>query len=163
MKLISKLLAASTTSLISVIALQASASATIELTFKATEYQCGSNAPKMTIVADVYHNETLIADNLAVGQSILVPSLEGLTMTYQGVNAGCGFATPTELHLTHSDPLPTLPGAYDQASIAALMEGLNDYEDLYLVELGTTNTQSFAYDLQDAVFIVNNNPVLFAD
>lgn len=163
MKLINKLLTTATTIFISVTALPVSATNAIELTFKATEYQCGSNQPKMTIVADVYHNKTLIADNLAVGQSILVPSLEGLSMTYHGVNASCGFATPTELHLTHKEPIPTLPGAYDQASIATLMSGLNDYEDLYLVELGTTNSNSSAYDLQDAVFIVNNNPVLYAD
>jgi hypothetical protein len=160
MKLLKNLLTLTTTSLISIIPLQASASDMIELTFQATQYQCGSNSPQVTIVADVYHNQTLIADDLAIGDSILVPSLEGLSMTYHGVNAACGFATPTELHLTKNDPIPDLPGAYDQDSIATLLSGLNEYEDLYLVELGTTNPSSFAYDLQDAVFIVNNNPVI---
>jgi hypothetical protein len=160
MKLLKKILTTTTTGLISIFPLQASASGMIELTFQATQYQCGSNSPQVTIVADVYHNNTLIADDLAVGESILVPSLQGLSMTYHGVKAACGFANPTELHLTKNDPIPNLPGAYDQDSIVTLLSGLNQYEDLYLVELGTTNSSSFAYDLQDAVFIVNNNPVV---
>lgn len=62
--------------------------------------------------------------------------------------------------------VPNIPGVYDQQSIQTMLNGLNDYEELFLVELGTTNKTSAAFDLQDVVFIVNNNPSaskVFAD
>lgn len=55
-------------------------------------------------------------------------------------------------------PVPTLSGAYDQQSISQMLAGLNSYEELYLVELWTSNTTSSAYDLQDVVLVVDNNP-----
>ena len=81
-------------------------------------------------------------------------------MDYYAFSGGCGFASPTELNLTKDDPLPSIPGAYEQESLTDLLDGLNDYESLYLVELGTTDTYSFAYDLQDLVMVVNHNPDL---
>ena len=38
------------------------------------------------------------------------------------------------------------------------MSGLDSYEELYLVELGTSDENSTAYDLQDVVLVVDNNP-----
>ena len=115
----------------------------------------------------IYHDGTLVKGGLSVGDSILVPSFEGLAMTYEATNIDetpcSSLASPTELRLTQDDPIPDLPGAYDRASITTLVADLAEYEDLYLVELGTTNTNSWAYDLQDAIFIVNNNPQVFSD
>ena len=160
MKYFNKLLKLIAATVITMIPVQASATSWIELTYSNSQYQCDSNSPQLEILVNIYHNGALLKENLAVGESILVPSLQGLSMDYTANNASCEFTTPTELHLTQNDPIPNLPGAYDQDNIATLLSGLNQYEDLYLVELGTTDTNSFAYDLQDAVFIVNNNPVL---
>ena len=41
-----------------------------------------------------------------------------------------------------------------------MVNSLNSYEELFLVELGTSNTSSSYYDLQDVVLVVDNNPVL---
>jgi hypothetical protein len=60
--------------------------------------------------------------------------------------------------LGSEDPVPNVPGVYDQQSIQQMLDGLNDYEELFLVELGTTNKKSSAFDLQDVVLLVNNNP-----
>ena len=49
-----------------------------------------------------------------------------------------------------------------QASIEEMLVGLNSYEELFLTELGTSDTSSSAYDLQDVVLVVDNNPLSLA-
>lgn len=165
MKLLKQLIIAATATFASILPVQASNNSIIELTFTNSEIQCGGTS--LEILANVYHNGTLVKEGLSVGSSIFVRSLDGLSMTYEAANIDetpcSSLASPTELHLTQDDPIPDLPGAYDQASIATLVSQLAEYEDLYLVELGTTNSSSWAYDLQDAVFIVNTNPQVFTD
>ena len=66
--------------------------------------------------------------------------------------------------LAPQDPVLDLPGESEQDSIQQMLDNLNDYEELFLVELGTTNYESFAYDLQDVVLVINNNPTIpYAD
>lgn len=164
MKLFKQLIIAATATFASILPVQASNNSIIELTFTNTEIQCGST--KIQVVANVYHKGTLVKEGLSVGESVFVRSLEGLSMTYESPNinsTGCSLASPTEEHLTKDDDIPDLPGAYSQDSIATLVNQLAEYEDLYLVELGTTNPKSKYYDLQDAVFIVNTNPTIFTD
>ncbi len=66
--------------------------------------------------------------------------------------------------LAPQDPVPDMPGAYEQDSIRQMLDNLNEYEELFLVELGTTDSGSFAYDLQDVVLVINHNPTIpYAD
>ena len=66
--------------------------------------------------------------------------------------------------LAPQDPVLDLPGESEQDSIQQMLDNLNDYEELFLVELETTNYESFAYDLQDVVLVINNNPTIpYAD
>lgn len=126
-----------------------------------------TQSEQISIVSYFIVHGTLIKEGLSVGDSIFVPSVEGLSMTYEATNGGC-LTTPKQWHLTNnliSYYLPWLlskSGAYGQDSVASIVDGLADYEDLYLVELGSTNSKSSYFDLQDAIFIVNNNPT-FAD
>lgn len=169
MKIFKQLIIAATATFASILPVQASNNSTIELTFTNTEIQCGST--QIEILANVYHNGTLIKRGLSVGDSILVPSVEGLSMTYESPNirsTSCRLARPTQFHITNNSIPNWLPwlssrsGAYEQASVASIINDLAEYEDLYLVELGTTDRRSPMFDLQDAIFIVNNNPT-FAD
>ena len=141
----------------------------IELLFFASEFQCGANAELLNIQVGVYHNQELV-QTMSKGDTALleVDSVKDLTFTYTPVgNATCSFADPSEKVLAPNDALPPMAGVYEQQSIQAMQGDLKEYEELLLVELGTTNNTSAAYDLQDVVIKVNNNPPtlaqLFAD
>ncbi len=158
MKFFKEIALIAATTLISGLPTQASASSMIELTYQASQYQCHAGASQSTILVDVYHNGELVKDGLAVGESVMVPDFNGVELDYQAATGSCGFSANESLLLGKNDSIPNLSGAYEQEAIASLVAGLQDYEDLYLVELGTTDTSSFAYDLQDVVMVVNNNP-----
>lgn len=161
MRLFKGLSIAIATTLASTVSAVATPSSQIELTYQASQIQCGANAPQMVIGVDVYQNGQAIAEDMRVGDSVMVSSLDNITMEYSIVANGgncTSLASPTEMHVVEPSDIPSLPGYGDQDSIATLLSQLESYEDLYLVELGTTNTSSTAYDLQDVVFIVNNNP-----
>ncbi len=136
----------------------------IELLYLASQIQCGSNGSPINVSVDIYHNSQLVK-TISVEERVLLPvdSVRDLTFKYSFINSSCRPSTPTEIVLAPNDLVPDLPGAYEQQSIQEILDGLNDYEELFLVELGTTNTESSAYDLQDVMMIVNNNPVVFAD
>jgi hypothetical protein len=89
-----------------------------------------------------------------------VKSVNDLTFKYSVVNntTKCALQTPSEMSLAPTDKIPSLPGVYEQDSVETLLSGLNNYEELFLVELGTTNRNSTAFDMQDVVFKVDNNP-----
>lgn len=134
-------------------------SGAIELTYFASQIQCGADSSLIDVRVDVYHDRELLK-TLSLNDSILVPitSLEELTFQYNFVDSQCSPTTPTAMILGTQDTVPNLPGAYDQDSIQQMLDNLNDYEELFLVELGTTNFNSSAYDLQDVVLVINNNP-----
>ncbi|MGL6338708.1 MAG: hypothetical protein ACRC80_06150, partial [Waterburya sp.] len=67
---------------------------------------------------------------------------------------------PSEMSLKPGDPLPTMAGVYEQDSVQTLLDGLNNYEELFLVELGTTDRSKATFDLQDVVFKVDNDPTV---
>ena len=140
----------------------------IELLYFASQIQCGANAEMLNIQVDVYHNQELVSTLLKDEKVLLeVDSIENLDFQYTVINedAGCGLSLPGELVLAPDDAVPTMAGVYDQESIQSMLDVLNEYEELFLVELGTEDKTSAAYDLQDVVFVVNNNPTvaLFAD
>ncbi|MGF1588568.1 MAG: hypothetical protein ACFCU7_04860 [Pleurocapsa sp.] len=141
----------------------------IELLYLASQFQCGANSPLLNIKVDVYQNQQLVKTMLKNDRVLLpVDSVGKLTFKYSIVNntTPCSLVTPTEQVLAPQDNLPGMKGVYEQDSVQTLLNGLNDYEELFLVELGTTNQQSAAFDLQDVVIKVNNKPtigVLYAD
>ena len=158
MKFFKEIALVAATTLLSGLPTQAAASSMIELTYQASQYQCDASASQSTILVDVYHNGELVKDGLAVGESVMVPDFDGVELDYQAATGSCGFSANESLLLGKNDTVPNLSGAYEQEAITSLVTNLNDYEELYLVELGTTDTSSFAYDLQDVVMIINNDP-----
>jgi hypothetical protein len=133
----------------------------IELIYLASQIQCGANNPLIDVKVDVYHNQELV-QTISLEDRALLPvnSVEDLTFQYRFMEANCTPTTPTEMVLGSQDPVPNVPGVYEQQSIQQMLSGLNDYEELFLVELGTTNQSSSAFDLQDVVLLVNNNPTV---
>ncbi|MDJ0648822.1 MAG: hypothetical protein QNJ60_08955 [Xenococcaceae cyanobacterium MO_188.B19] len=138
----------------------------IELLYLTSQIQCGVNGDFLNIQVDVYQNQELIR-TISQNESLLLPvdSINDLRFEYYTVNntTSCSLSTPSEQLLTSNDPIPNISGVYEQQSIQTMLDGLNNYEELFLVELGTVDQTSPAFDLQDVVFIVNNNPVIFAD
>lgn len=134
----------------------------IELLYFASQIQCGVGGDFLNIKVDVYQNQELVK-TMTVEDRILLPvdSIDDLTFEYSIINntTECkSLANPTELVLAPDDDLPNLPGFDNQNSISSILDGLNEYQELFLVELGTTDTKSSAYDLQDFMAIVDNNP-----
>ena len=135
----------------------------IELLYLASQIQCSANSDLLDIHVDVYHGSELV-QTLSVSDKILlenVNSIQDLTFEYRAVNnPACSLSLPSELVLAPQDTVPNIPGVYEQNSIQEMLNGLNEYEELFLVELGTEDETDVAYDLQDVVVIVNNNPTI---
>ena len=140
----------------------------IELLYFASQIQCGANAEMLNIQVDVYHNEERI-QTLSKNEKALLPvnSINELEFQYTitNENPGCSLYDPSHVVLAPGDALPTQDGVFEQESVQTIHENLDEYEELLLVELGTTDKTSAAFDLQDVVIKVNNNPTvaLFAD
>ncbi len=137
----------------------------IELTYFASQIQCNGDSELINVEVDVYRNQEFV-QTLSVKDTLYLPinSFAELTFQYNFVDSECSPKTPTEMVLVPQDPVPDLPGAYEQDSIQQMLDNLNEYEELFLVELGTTDSESFAYDLQDVVLVINNNPTIpYAD
>ncbi|GAB4224671.1 MAG: hypothetical protein Kow0049_00610 [Stanieria sp.] len=132
----------------------------IEILYLASQIQCDANSPLINVQVDVYHHQALVK-TMSLEDRLLLPvnSVNDLTFQYRFLDSSCTPVTPTQVLLAPQDPVPAVPAAYDQQSIQQLLNGLESYEELFLVELGTTNTSSTAYNLQDVVFIVNKNPI----
>ena len=133
----------------------------IKLTYFASQIQCGAGGSMINVEVDVFQNQQLV-QTLSLNDSIYlsINSFDDLSFEYNFIDAECSPATPTEMTLAPEDTVPDLPGAYDQDSIQDMLSDLKKYEELFLVELGTTDTESSAYDLQDTVMIINNNPYI---
>ncbi len=131
----------------------------IELLYFASQIQCGANTELLDVKVDVYKNQELV-QTMSVNDKVLldVNSIKDLSFEYHLAESNCVAAIPTEKLLGSTDPLPNLAGAYEQQSIQDMQDDLASYEELWLVELGTTNTSSVYFDLQDVILKVNNNP-----
>lgn len=134
----------------------------IELLYLASQIQCGVGGDFLNIQVDVYHQQQLVK-TMNVNEQALIPvnSVNDLNFKYKIINNTTQCKTlsnPTEMALTSNSQLPSMAGFSKQVSAQTLLSGLNNYEELLLVELGTTNTQSSAFDLQDVIFKVDNNP-----
>lgn len=135
----------------------------IEFLYFASQIQCGAGGDFLNIKVDIYHNQELI-ETVAVNEKVLLPvnSINDVTLKYGVVNntTNCGLSIPSQLVLSPNDAVPNVAGVYQQQSIQDMLNGLKEYEELFLVELGTDNKSSSAFDLQDVVGIVNNNPTI---
>ncbi len=140
----------------------------IELLYFASQIQCGASGDFLNIQVEVYQNQELV-ETISVNEEVLlnVDSINDLTFKYSAINnnTGCSLSLPSQRVLAPNDSVPNIPGVYEQESIQSMLDGLNEYEELFLVELGTADQTSPAYDLQDVVIIVDNNPLaaIFAD
>ncbi|MGV2832055.1 hypothetical protein [Myxosarcina sp. GI1(2024)] len=108
----------------------------IELLYLASQIQCGSNGSPINVSIDVYQNSQLVT-TMSVEERILLPvdSVRELTFKYSFVDASCSPSRPTEMLLGNNDSVPDLPGAYEQQSIQEILDGLKDYEELFLAVL----------------------------
>ncbi|NJK56667.1 MAG: hypothetical protein HC939_12015 [Pleurocapsa sp. SU_5_0] len=135
----------------------------IELLYLASQIQCGAGGSFLNIQVDVYHQEQLVK-TMKVNERALIPvgSVNDLDFRYTIINNNtqCSLRTPTEMALTPGSQLPSMAGVYEQDSVQTLLSGLNNYEELFLVELGTTDRNSPAFDLQDVIFKVDNDPTI---
>ena len=142
----------------------------IELLYFASQIQCGVGGDLLDIQVDIYHNQELI-ETMEVEEKVLlsVDSFNDLTFEYSIVDntTDCtSLETPSELVLAPDDALPSMDGFALQDSVETLLGSLNQYQELFLVELGSTDEASSAFDLQDVILRIDNNPVvsnLFAD
>lgn len=138
--------------------------AMIELLYLASQIQCGVGGDFLNIQVDVY-NGTELVQTMSVDDRVMVPvtSVSDLTFEYNivGNTTNCtSLAAPSALSLDNDSVLPTVNGFDQQESVQTMLADLDDYEELFLVELGTTSQSSSAYDLQDVVFRVDNNPAV---
>lgn len=134
----------------------------IEFLYLASQIQCGVGGELLDIQIEVYQDQLI--ETMMVEDRILLPveSVKDLTFKYSIINntTQCSLATPTELTLAPDDDLPNLAGFDQQSSVVTILGGLNDYQELFLVELGTTDTDGIAYDMQDVMVRVDYNPII---
>lgn len=133
----------------------------IELLYFASQIQCSADSSLLNIEVDVYHQQQLVQTmSLNEQATIDVTSIDDLDFKYRAVgdNAICSLTAPTEKTLEFGATLPDLDGVYNQSSIQNLLSNVDKYEELFLVELGTTDLNDEAFDMQDVVFKVDTNP-----
>jgi hypothetical protein len=140
----------------------------LELRYLNSAFQCGSNPTQADIKVQVYDKNNNLLTTLSKNQtykSSSIDSIADLRFKYKMYNVSCQpdgtlFDTAKGVKLLGpSDTVPSVGGFEDQASIREMVRDLNSYEELYLAELGTNDRTSTAYDLQDVVLVVNNNPL----
>ena len=143
----------------------------IEIHYYESALQCGADSTQANVKVNVYDQDNNLLTTMSKGDTFKtadVDSIEDLSFDYDIYNLSCISdgtnltALGTEL-LAPGDTIPSVGGFSGQASIAQMLDGLNDYEELYLAELGSSNPSSSAYDLQDVVLVVNNDPVIVVE
>ncbi len=138
----------------------------LELYYRDSAFQCGSDPTQADIKVNVYDKSNNLLTTMSKGDKHIIYSFDSaddLKFTYNVYNLSCisNASLRPELGsmlLDSNDSIPNIEGFSKQSSITDMLVGLNSYEELYLVELGTSNISSSAYDLQDVVLVVDNNP-----
>ena len=145
----------------------------IELRYLDSAVQCGSDTRQANIKVDVYDRRdyTKLAtlskeDTKDTYTTSDIDSINDLDFVYKiydfthcgGFTQGMKRNATGSMVLGSSDTIPDIAGFEDQTSVSQMLEGLDSYEKLLLVELGSGNTSSSDYDLQDVVLVVDNNP-----
>lgn len=140
----------------------------LELHYLNSAFQCDSDSTQADIKVYVYDKNNNLLTTMSKGDKYLsteIDSINDLEFTYQIYNLSCisegsWWSALDTQSLNANDIVPNFNGFSGQDSIQQMLSGLDSYEELYLAELGTNDTNSSAYDLQDVVLIVNNNPIL---
>ena len=146
----------------------------LALHYQDSAIQCGNDSTQGRVEVEVYkrtNGELELLTTMSKTDTFLtteVDSVSDLTLKYKIFNLSCltegGYRWSRDAKILNSNStVPTVNGFNGQASITQMLEGLDSYEELYLVELG--NRSGSGYDLQDVVLVVDNNPVIesFAD
>ncbi len=129
----------------------------IEILFAASLFQCGVGAPQAEF-ALVYQGEQIFVNDRIYTEETLEEFLSNVAIQRIS-NADCSIPTPFYNTLGYGAPIPNLPGFDSQTSLATWHNSLEDqYESLVLVELGTSDISSPAFDLQDIILLVDTNP-----
>ncbi len=138
----------------------------LELHYFESAFQCDSDSTQADIKVNVYDQNNNLLTTMSKGDKYLstdIDSVNDLEFEYEIYNLSCiteGSSLPalgTEL-LGSNDTLPNVGGFSGQSSIVQMLNGFDKYKELYLVELGTSDSDSSAYDLQDVVLVVDNDP-----
>ena len=135
----------------------------IEIAFIASQFQCSSDAELASF--KVYTNG---GQEIRLGEKTLVAveSIEDLQFGYEAIaNGDCSLVGIPGISVSYGEELPANQGVYQQPSLQSLIQEnvTNEYLSLVLFEVGTSDTESAAFDLQDLVLLVNTNPTLYAD
>lgn len=138
----------------------------IELRYADSALQCGSDSTQADIKVEVSDENGKLLTTMSKGDTFTsaeIDSINDLRLNYRIYNLDCltegsSRAVQDTKLLGSNDTIPNLSGFSGQNSVSQIHSSLDSYEELYLVELGTSNTSSAAYDLQDVVLVVDNNP-----
>lgn len=138
----------------------------LELYYQNSAFQCGLDSTQADIKVKVYDTNNNLLTTMSKGDrytSNEIDSVSDLSFVYEVYNLSCftdgtSVAAEDTMLLGANDTIPNIEGFSGQASITEMLVGLNSYEELYLVELGNSDTTNIAYDLQDLVVVVDNNP-----
>ena len=138
----------------------------IEVLFLISQFQCGESAPQATFQVEIVEKGQ--SYTLKEGETTLINGINDFSevdeLIYHKVaDASCALDTPPDDNfelLKYESPLPTLPAAYNQKSLEDIKNNhlTDEYYQVQLLELGTTNTESKVFDLQDIVLRIDTDP-----
>ena len=135
----------------------------VEILFLASAFQCGSGAEMASFKVHTNHGQEI---TLGEKTYVEVDSVEDIQLGYSVIaNGSCALEGIPGISVSYGEELPANQGVYQQPSLQTLIQEnvTGEYLSLILFELGTTNTESSAYDLQDIVLLVNTNPTIYTD
>ncbi|MEL6579984.1 MAG: hypothetical protein AAFQ14_09540 [Cyanobacteria bacterium J06621_12] len=138
----------------------------LELHYRDSAIQCDDDPIQGDVKVDIYNNNNdTFLTTMSKGERFLttiVDSVNDLYLVYRVFDLDClpdggvRGVRGREIIDYGETEIPTIDGFNGQDSIEGMLDGLENYEQLYLVELG--NYSGAGYDLQDVVMVVDNNP-----
>ena len=129
----------------------------VEIFFVASAFQCGGSAPQAQFQL---HTNNGIVLNAGERAYVSVESIEDLQFGYSVVsNGSCVIPNVPGISVSYGASLPTNEPAYQQPSLLDLVAThvTDAYLSLVLFEVGTLDSGSSFYDLQDLVVQVDTN------
>lgn len=137
--------------------------------------QCSGSKPPLSVTTKLTLNGQPMSSTMSAGDSLTLPPGSANTVevssTATGTSGthGCNYSFTTNstntnqvYALKNGDPVPDIAPMYNQSQIDDFLQNyiqdgkvtIEDNQVIYLFELGTTNKNSSAYDLQDNVVLV---------
>ena len=142
----------------------------IELRYAESAFQCGADNRQADIRVEVYDkSDNSLLTTLSKGDTYTsddYDSLSDFDLIYKiydfshcsGFSDGTVRSVGGSMLLSKNDSVPEVAGFSGQSSVGQIHSSLDSYEELLLVELGSSNENSASYDLQDVVLVVDDNP-----